>query len=138
MSVVYTIRLTSSQKMALTDVLLAYMRLGDDQPQSFIDCSQPGAPETTTVELLEFLSNAKVEGKFVVSAKQKKLFLDALAAGIELAIVRNNLEGAEIPDPSEIKRMAKDAVNAMQGIDTCDPNPVAEWNALVDAGGSAR
>ena len=67
-----------------------------------------------------------------LSPKRKKVFVDALTAGIELAIVRNNLEGAEIPDPSEIKRMAHDAVNALQGIDTCDPKPCAEWNALVD------
>lgn len=69
-----------------------------------------------------------------LSAKRLSVICAALQAGIELAIVRNNLEmeGGKIPAPSDAKRMAKDAVNAMQGIDTCDEQPVAEWNALVD------
>jgi hypothetical protein len=51
------LRLTRSQQMALTEIVLAYSRL--EEPQEFVDCSSPDCVTTTTGELLTLLTDLR-------------------------------------------------------------------------------
>lgn len=54
----FTITLTPSQKMALTDALVEHIRCSNST-EKFIDCSSDPAIETTIGELISLVTNAQ-------------------------------------------------------------------------------
>ena len=56
----YLIRMTRSQQMALTSLVMGYLLL-EDEPQLFVDCSKSETVETTSVELLNLVAAAELE-----------------------------------------------------------------------------
>jgi hypothetical protein len=58
MSVVYTMQLTGSQKMAFVDALLELIRT-PGTTQTFVDCSKTPSVETSVTDLLKLVTEAK-------------------------------------------------------------------------------
>jgi hypothetical protein len=56
----YTLRITSSQKLALVDALLVILA-SPRAPQTFVDCSVNPAVETNVTELLRIVTDAPFE-----------------------------------------------------------------------------
>jgi hypothetical protein len=63
--VIYTMQLTSSQKMAFVDALLELIRT-PGTIQKFVDCSKSPAVETSVTDLLKLVTEAKATGPVTV------------------------------------------------------------------------